>query len=257
MTIGIDRAIEVFVRGFSFTRSFTHPYAPERIGPLWVVRDGPRKNANDYRREEWVAHGVTPTEVDRIARLRTRGSFAVCAFHPINKDDAALRDGYKSLGYRLGCTEPVMVHDLVRVPRCASPAVIERVTTPAMAERVAKYARSRQLLPEHLTDLDRARVRQYVALIDGEIVGRVGSIVTPVSDALSRVAGTWCSNMHVVPEFRRRGIARAMLCRMLRDDRAGGAPVAVLTASHVGAKLYPVVGYRQIATLYLFTPRKR
>jgi hypothetical protein len=44
---------------------------------------------------------------------------------------------------------------------------------------------------------------------------------------------------------------------MLRDDREHGADRAVLTASHTGALLYPLVGYRQIATLYLYTPRKR
>ena len=63
--------------------------------------------------------------------------------------------------------------------------------------------------------------------------------------------------MYVVPSFRRRGIGRALLCRMLRDDRDGGAKMAVLLASHTGAKLYPVVGYEQIGTLLLFTPSKR
>ena len=48
-----------------------------------------------------------------------------------------------------------------------------------------------------------------------------------------------------------------MLCRMLRDDRSGGARAGVLLSSHAGAKLYPLVGYEQIATLYLFTPRKK
>jgi hypothetical protein len=246
--ISIERAIEVFCRGFSFTRSFTHPYIPERVGPLWVVRDGPRRNERDYRREEWVARGVEPAEVDRIARQQTRGRFALCVFHPTGKDDAGMRAAYKALNYRLGATEPVFAHDLKRIPRCHSPATIERVTTPEMAERVAKYAGRRQILPEYLTDPKNAPMRQYVALIDGEIVGRVGSIATP--------AGTWCSNMHVVPRWRRKGIARAMLCRMLRDDRDAGSPVAVLTASHTGALLYPVVGYRQLATLYLFTPKK-
>jgi hypothetical protein len=34
------------------------------------------------------------------------------------------------------------------------------------------------------------------------------------------------------------------------------ATSAALLASHTGARLYPVVGYRLIATLYLFTPPK-
>jgi predicted acetyltransferase len=63
--------------------------------------------------------------------------------------------------------------------------------------------------------------------------------------------------MYVHPVFRRRGIARAMLCRMLQDDRAGGAQNAVLLASHAGAKLYPVVGYEQTGELLLFAPKER
>ena len=62
-----------------------------------------------------------------------------------------------------------------------------------------------RIAPEHpvtpvigLPDVD-APQRQYVALIDGAIVGWVGSIA--VDDA------TWCQNMYVQREFRRRGIA--------------------------------------------------
>ncbi|MFT5085718.1 MAG: putative GNAT family acetyltransferase [Planctomycetota bacterium] len=63
--------------------------------------------------------------------------------------------------------------------------------------------------------------------------------------------------MWVQPAFRRRGIDRAMLCRMLCDDRAVDAERAVLTASHAGAKIYPLVGYKEIGTLMLYTPKKR
>ena len=63
--------------------------------------------------------------------------------------------------------------------------------------------------------------------------------------------------MYVEPKFRRRGIAREMMSKMLRDDRTNGSKLAVLTASHAGAKLYPVVGYKQIGTLMLYTPKKK
>ena len=72
-----------------------------------------------------------------------------------------------------------------------------------------------RIAPEHpvtpvigLPDVD-APQRQYVALIDGAIVGWVGSIA--VDDATwtrkTRMSRMWCQNMYVQREFRRRGIA--------------------------------------------------
>ena len=164
----------------------------------------------------------------------------------VNESDQPLREGFKALNYRLGGTEPIMVHELKRIPRFDSSVEILRVTTADLAERVNKAARSRQVLSEHLAK--DSPLRQYVALVDDKPVGWVRSI--DVEQA------TWCSDMYVMPEFRRRGIARAMMAQMLRDDRAHGSKLAVLTASHAGAKLYPIVGYKQIGTLMLYTPKK-
>ena len=254
-----ERAIEVFARAWCFARSFTHPYRAQRLpagapesrlgGSLWVLRDAERRSGK-YRNEEWVSHGLPPEQVHAAAtgpQPRRRGGYTLCAIHAAHEPDQPLRDGFKALDYRLIGSEPFMIHRLRRIPRVAAPATIRRVRTAELARRLAKAARSRQILPENL-GAD-APQRQYVALIDGAIVGWVGSIA--VADA------TWCQNMFVQREFRRRGIARAMLCRLLRDDRAAGAKLAVLLASHTGAKLYATVGYRQIGTLLLFSPRKR
>lgn len=241
----IERAVEAFVRGYSYTRSFTHPYVVEQVGPVWVTRDAPRKRA-DYRTEEWVAYAVPPEEVDRLAGRHTRGRFAICAIRSVDEPLAPLRDAYKSLGYRLSTTEPFMVHALREIPEFESPVEIQRVVTQELADRLTKAARARQMLPRHLKGDD--TLRQYVALDDDEPVGWVRSIT--VGEA------TWCSNMYVKPEYRRRGTARALLSRMLRDDRDAGAQMAVLLASHSGALLYPVVGYELIGTLLLFTPNR-
>lgn len=242
--VGImERAIETFARGYAYTRSFTHPYGVERFGPVWVVRDAPRTRG-EYRTEEWIAYGVPPAEVGNLARKNARGRYAVCAMRGVDDPMAPLREGYKDLGYRLGTTEPLMVHPLREIPEFDSPLEIRRVTTQEVADRLNKAARARQILPRHLNGDE--TLRQYVAL-DGETpVGWVRSIT--VGEA------TWCSNMYVKPEFRRRGIARAMLSRMLRDDRDAGAQMAVLLASHSGALLYPSLGYETIGTLLLFTP---
>src|SRR5579871_3687679 len=44
----IEQAIEVFVRGFTFTRSFTYPYQAEQVEGAWVMRDAYRPRG-DYR----------------------------------------------------------------------------------------------------------------------------------------------------------------------------------------------------------------
>jgi GNAT superfamily N-acetyltransferase len=139
-----------------------------------------------------------------------------------------------------------MIHRLAHIPVLDAPVVIERVQTAEQAARLSRANRSRPVQPEYF--LPHSPMRQYMARIDDEVVGWVRSI--QVEDA------TWCDNMVVLPAFRRRGIASAMLSRMLNDDRDWGSRTAVLLASHAGARLYPVVGYQQIGTLLSFQPRR-
>jgi GNAT superfamily N-acetyltransferase len=242
----IEFAIEVFVRGHSAGKSRTFPYEASRVGPLWVMRDAPRRNARDYRKEEWIAHGVDATEVDAIAREHTRGRFFVCAMIGEAESDEPTRAAYKALGYRLLATEGFFIQPLRRIPKSPSPVSIERVRTPELAARLGKMTRTRPIASDLLAP--DAPFRQYVALDGEEIVGRVRSV-----DA---VGATWCADMYVSPSHRRRRIGQALLCRMLRDDRARGSKSSVLTASHSGALLYPRVGYERIGTLLMFVPKR-
>lgn len=246
--LSIEQAIEVFARGFSFTRSFTYPYPAEQIHErVWVMRDSPRTRG-EYRAEEYVGQGVEPAVLDAFARQHTRGHYRICAIRVLEESDAPLRTGFKSLGYRLMSTEAFMVHSLEQIPDAESAWPVVRVTTPEAAETLAKAAGRRQILPEHL-GADPAPMRQYVALEQETPIGWVGSVVA---------AGCcWCTSMFVQPACRRRGIATALLTRMLHDDRAAGARANVLLASHAGSKLYPTVGYEPVGELLLFVPRSR
>jgi GNAT superfamily N-acetyltransferase len=243
----LSAAIDVFTRGFAFTRSFTHPCLAEREGPLWVVRDGPRKKAADYRNEEWIAYATAPAEVDTIARNHTRGRFAICHVRAVNEPDDEIRAAYKSLGYRLATTEPFMVHRMGRIPALPEPMPVERVVTQDLADRIAKASRKKQALPEHL--LPDSPLRLYAALDGDAPIGWLKSIEVGNS--------TWVANVFVEPRHRRKGIGKSMLARMLRDDRAHGSKGSYLLASHTGALLYPNVGYELIGELLLYTPKRR
>ena len=83
-----------------------------------------------------------------------------------------------------------MVYELKRTPRFERPLEIARVTTAALADRLNKRARARQILLEHLAK--GSPLRQYVALFDDQPVGWVRSI------DIGRQAGartcTWTQN---------------------------------------------------------------
>jgi GNAT superfamily N-acetyltransferase len=242
----IERALEVFAKGYAFTRSLAFPCAGERSGKLWVIRDGPRKKTADYRGEEWVAHGITAEEADANARAGARSSFCICAILGAGESDEGMRAAYRAFRYRLLRTEPLMIHRLKTLPRVATPLPIARVDNCALADAVRKSARRAQALPEHFGD--HSPLRLYAATDGERAAGWVRSI--PVGDA------AWVSSMHVLPAYRRRGIGKALLAQMLADDHRHGIKQSVLLSTHAGAMLYPHVGYEQIGTLYLFKPGK-
>ena len=248
----LEHALQVFVDGFCFTRSFTHPFLSERLSEnLWRLYDAPRRRPSDtYRGEEYVAWELPPADIDRQARALARDKFTICYLLPTGTDDTAMRAAFKVLGYRLGSTEAFMAHDLVAIPTPPEPFPIVRVQTAEQAEALAKTAGRRQILSEHLLP-DPPPMRQYIALDEAvpQTVGWVSSVAT---------AGCgWCNSMFVLTAYRRQGIARSLLARMLTDDKAAGAAANVLLASHAGAQLYPTIGYTQIGTLYLYTPPRR
>ncbi len=230
----IRDAINVFVHGFCFTRSGTHPYLAEQVGPLWVMRDASRRSGS-YRNEEWVAYGLPAEEIDRTVREHARNRYAISAICGLDDPQEPLRAGFKVLGYRLA-----------QIPTFDAPAAIERVQTAEQAAHLSRANRARPVPPEYF--LPHSPLRQYMASTGDEVVGWVRSI--QVENA------TWCADMFVLPPFRRRGIARAMLGRMLIDDRSDGSLLAVMLASHAGAMLYPAAGYEQIGMLLLFHPGK-
>ncbi|AIE83646.1 GNAT family N-acetyltransferase [Fimbriimonas ginsengisoli] len=247
MAIGIPEAIQAFGRGFTFTRSFTHPYEFVQVGPLWVMRDGPRRRG-PYRGEEILAHGISPEEVAEAIREYAPERYAVCAIEGMDTDLEALKDRYKELGFRLLRREPMMVRPLRAEDQLARHPSVVRINHREEADRVAVAAGGRQILPLHL-GLDDSPLRLYAWMQEDVPVGWVRSIRCGEA--------AWVSNMYVHPNHRRKGIATHLLSAMLFDDRRLGIANSVLLASNAGSKLYPSLGYEQIGLLQLFVPKKK
>jgi GNAT superfamily N-acetyltransferase len=246
--ISLQEGIIAFGKGFTFTRSFTHPYELVRVGPVWVLRDGLRKNGDERAREILVT-GLKPEEaVSHIDIAADGRRFFLCAIEGLGTDFASLAEAYKGLGYRLMRREPMMVRSLEEVEAVEGPFPITRVRDGELAAQVASAAGSRLILEEHLAR-DDAPLRLYVARDGDQLAGWVRSVKTGPRNA-------WAASMMVRPQYRRRGVARSLMTHMLAEDARLGYQNSVLLASQAGAKLYESVGYRQIGLLQLFAPKK-
>ena len=95
-------------------------------------------------------------------------------------------------------------------------------------------------------DMDVDLARSVVAVIPGEATGWPTD--TPVGMALESVRGLqgWISGVGVLPEWRRKGVAKAILERMLqeaRDARLELLRLEVLIQNQAGIRLYRSLGF--------------
>ncbi len=237
--MNLQVATQVFVTAFSQGKSRTYPYPAEYVDGLWVMQDKPpRKNP---RKIEIIACELEPAvAVDRIQKLNLGWHF-VCSIDPIEVNPTEVRDQYKALGYRAIATEWMFIHRLQSIPVFACDPPVQRVETQAQLNQIPQSARQKQRLPEN--------GRLYMIWDEPRDIGRVQSI--PVGQ------NAWVADLYVQAELRGQGYGRALMSRLLQDDRSAGIECSVLLASTAGARLYPHHGYEQIGTLQIFCPKER
>ena len=227
-------AIDVFVEGFTLGKSKVHPYLVTRYKNLWIMRDA--EGRKEPRVTEVVACHEDPDEIARQIREFGLKWHFLSLIHPFDADFDAIRSTVKGHGYRAKSTEGFFVHQMHEIPTFTSlPEVRPILSTsiPATKNWVKTYP------PESHT--------YGVWEDDGtEALGWVQS--TPVRDA------SWISNLYVREEYRKQGYGRALMSKMLLDDRERGVKTSVLLASTAGGRLYPHLGYDRIGTLQLFCP---
>lgn len=245
--------IDTFTRGFSKARSVTWPYVVSRVGPLWRCHDAPGRSADKERGREYVALDTEPIVVDRHVQRQETGprGYVVCVAHRGVGKDAELHAAYTAMGYRYARQEPFFVRDLTRGRaglRGSGGAPVRRVQTPDAARRVAEAAGRRQIDEAWLADAAQP-VRLFAAWDGDRAVGWVTSVATAPGWA-------WVANLYVERAMRGRGIGGSLMRALLRDDARRGVERSVLTASTVGAMLYPKVGYQRVGSLMLFYPPK-
>lgn len=228
--IPIARAVEVFVHAFCQGKSQYHPYLAEQVEGLWVMRDGPGRKIP--RKVEVITTDLDPTDVvDRIKRAELGWHF-LCDIRTDADHLEAIKSRYKELGYRKISTEWLFTHDLKEIP------TFDSNPSPQLVESQSEgWKGTRKIRPD---------ARLY-GVWDGKIdYGWVYSV--PFGE------DAWVSDLHVDKNWRRKGYGRALMSRMLRDDKELGISHSVLLSSVLGATVYPHLRYELRGILQMFCP---
>jgi GNAT superfamily N-acetyltransferase len=248
----LPHAIDVVAAALALNRSIVQPAEVVRHGPLWIMRDADARPGKG-RREEIFAFGAPPAEVVRAVQdYGPHGNYALEPFIALGDDTEATKRAYKSLGYRLSYSETLFVCPLRGRAPAGGAWDVRRITTLEQARRVTLEIfgkANRKLRPEDLTGA-RPKMRYYCVEVDGQAVAVARSL-------MPRSGVTWLHDVHTVPDYRRRGIATALIDHILMEDARLGSRHSVLLASEAGSKVYPGLGYQLRAILQIYNPLRK
>jgi ribosomal protein S18 acetylase RimI-like enzyme len=230
----------------------------------WIISHSPAPYFNGLVRANVSpssASGKIEAMKADLARANVPGTWTVRS----KTDAPGIRHQLEAAGFRFLVSEPGMAVDLTteRQDRPALPGLTFR-----LVENEADLATYVDLLGRGFDDvqgvdnvaeatwlgqtyrrlgLDHPHLRHVLALVDGEAVGQASLLIAGDVTGINYVS--------TLPEYRGRGIGRALVSNMLERSRASGARVATLISSEAGLPLYRSLGFTEELQLHLYTWR--
>lgn len=198
----------------------------------------PRKKS---RKIEVIATEIEPSEAIAQVNRAGLGWHFLCHIHQNDAYFDRIRAEYKAAGYRAVSREVMFTHDLVDIPEYLAETPIIQVQTREQLKAIPQRADHSRSWYDN--------TRLYCAHDDVQDFGWVRSVPTGED--------SWVSDLFVHAIDRGRGYGRALMSSLLQGDKQAGVHRSVLLASSDGARLYPHLGYKKIATLQIFCPASR
>jgi GNAT superfamily N-acetyltransferase len=237
--ISIHDALGAYVQAYCRGKSRTHPYLPERYGNLWIQKDGPGRK-RDPRKIEVMAYEISPEETVRRVQERALAWHFIEFAHDAAQWEAVRRE-FRALGYRALATRWLFGHDLSEIPMIGCSPPVRHVESQEMLDGVRQRAgQPWRWSPDW---------RLYGVWDEECDRGWVTSVPS------GRHA--WTSSLHVHEDFRRQGYGSALMSKLLQDDKNLGFESNVLLAGVDGSKLYPRLGFKELATIQAFCLMQR
>jgi GNAT superfamily N-acetyltransferase len=239
----IPTAFAIFRASFTDVPSRRTLSMLRRAGPLPVVRSDYVWNGARRHTDDFFIQGIAPD-----AALA-----AVQAYDPLPHHYLLVVDdqpdtlaAYTAAGYRPAFSEYLMARSLDDLPPLDPSVPVQRVRDDAEAAHVnAADAEAEPWVRPG--NREAPNIRHYYTMQDGVVAARARSW------QLGR-ACSYVTHVFTHPAYRRRGLARAVMLRLLHDDAAQGIATSLLVASEEGDLLYRSMGYARLATLLVLEP---
>jgi ribosomal protein S18 acetylase RimI-like enzyme len=239
----IPTAFAIFRASFTDVPSRRAFSTLHQAGPLPVVRSDYVWNGTRRHTDDFFIQGIAPDAA--LAAVR--------AYNPLPQhyllvvdDQLDTLTAYTAASYRLAFREYLMARSLGDLPPTdpAVPVALVRDETEAAQVNAADAETEPWVRPGNR---EASNMRHYYTMQDGLIAAR----------ARAWQPNPTCSYVtHVFthPAYRRRGLARTVMLRLLHDDAAQGITTSLLVASEEGDLLYRSLGYIRLATLLVLEP---
>jgi len=237
-------AIEVIHAATVHTCRYTENMSIGKAGPLWHVHyDKALWKINDY----FQTIQVPPEEVVQTIKDFKPGPHLIGV---ITTDPEAAIAAYAPLGYKPArwAAEPVMVKSLAgfvpEEPRFLVQQAEDEAQRALFNSVIDADDPHGQMGPQELHD---ARLRFYFVEQDSKCVCN-GKAIQPFPEAVV------IEPLRTHEDYRRRGIASALMNRVHADAAQEGATRSVIMASPMGEKLYATLGYEVAGYEQSFVP---
>jgi GNAT superfamily N-acetyltransferase len=193
--------------------------------------------------DEFFAIGQEPEEV---VKLLQRADPQPEHYLTVFADRPALPERYTALGYTLSETEPLMLHTLRDLPPLDTSYAVQLAQTPEEGVWLNSNdpAQLNWVIAENLGD---PAMFHYYITLDEQPVARGRAIHLGQGSA-------YVARVYTAEAYRRRGLSRAIMLRLLHDAASNGMRYCLLSASPIGVPLYEALGFTTLGTIFVFEP---
>ncbi|MBM7844383.1 GNAT family N-acetyltransferase [Herpetosiphon giganteus] len=239
----LNQALEIFMHGEIGIPSAENRSSRQQLAGLDILHSDDVWNQQRQIADEAIVQSHAPAEV-----LALLADYQPSVDHRITLVDRPTSEhaAYHAAGYRHSASEVLLARSLNNLPAPDPRYAVAQATTIADMEWLNTHDPAKRAWLT-VTRLLEPRLRHSFIRLDAEVVARVR--VCQVDPAHSYV-----TNLYTAPNYRRRGIAQALMIAVLQQAAALGECWSVLIASEAGLPLYQKLGYQPLATLTVFEP---